>query len=455
MTVLRHLAAHWAEFGSVRAFVNSRAAEDPDPHVRSDVLRQVVMTWPDDPGLPDLLRHQALQDTEPWVRQAAFSLLPVCVDAQEVQNFAVSALIDESRDEGVRQSAAESLATKPSGVGNEELCELLTRLAASESSSKVRGAVQEALAVRFGDRPTVRKYLLDLVTTDPDVTVRGMVLNSLAKQCGAAPEVRTVVLAHASDSESPLRLEAIRAFISTRWKDGPEERALILRWATEGSRTDVRAAVLRALSNRRPNDSDIQTFLVGRLSSEPKAALRQELLSRLVMLNPDDRSTLDAVQRSAVDDPDEKCRTTALVSLCVAWIGRDSERRDQTRSFVAARAADDPHPKVRESAQDFLDQFWPSPSAVLTPEDALRRRALEDATDSCFEHLQEQLHQSPHEVVRVTAAQLMATCWAPEPRTVPALTEQAEAEENPGIRAEIEAAVTTATVYAPVHDLLF
>ncbi|MGW4444970.1 hypothetical protein [Streptomyces sp. NPDC004682] len=109
-----------------------------------------------------------------------------------------------------------------------------------------------------------------------------------------------MVLAHASDSESPLRLEAIRAFISTRWKDGPEERALILRWATDDSGTDVRAAALRALSNRWPNDSDIQTFLVDRLSSEPEAALRQELLSRLVMLNPDDRSTHSSAARSTI-----------------------------------------------------------------------------------------------------------------------------------------------------------
>ncbi|MES4892229.1 hypothetical protein [Streptomyces sp. NPDC096012] len=55
----------------------------------------------------------------------------------------------------------------------------------------------------------------------------------------------------------------------------------------------------------------------------------------------------------------------------------------------------------------------------------------------------------------MAAAQLLATCWATDRRTVAALTERAGVEEDPDSRARIEAAVTTATVYAPIHDLLF
>ncbi|MEV0039586.1 hypothetical protein [Streptomyces sp. NPDC050804] len=49
---------------------------------------------------------------------------------------------------------------------------------------------------------------------------------------------------------------------------------------------------------------------------------------------------------------------------------------------------------------------------------------------------------------------MLSTCWANDPRTVPALTAQASKEEDADGRAYIDA-ITTAVAYAPVSEHLF
>ncbi|RZU36658.1 HEAT repeat protein [Streptomyces sp. BK022] len=211
----------------------------------------------------------------------------------------------------------------------------------------------------------------------------------------------------------------------------------------------MRGSVLVALRGIAREDLDARSFLIDSLRSQANPALRQTVPDHLAYLDAEPQ-VLQALRRSAVSDPDDRCRVASLVRL--SQIGSPS---DSVRSFIATLADDDPSDVVRTAAQRCLESFWPTTPARVRPLAALRRRVLEDTSESCFEYLLEELHQPLDPDVRVAAAQLLATCWATDRRTVPALTERAGVEEDPDSRARIEAAVTTATVYAPVHDLLF
>ncbi|MFJ6846688.1 HEAT repeat domain-containing protein [Streptomyces griseoluteus] len=448
---LYQLATRWADDEPVRAFIKDRAVHESDPDVRTEILYDVVEAWSHTTELRDFLHDRALHDPRGVMRRTAHSLLMERWGGDpETQVLIRSTLSDDAQEEELREGVLHDLASRGRGTADDSLRDLLTGLAAHDPSDGVRTAAQSTLAVGFGDQPAVREFLMARVTADPSASVRGTALSSLASWCDDSPEVRQAVSAHARESGGgPVRLHAVQAFVATRWNSGSDARALIKHWAAEDPDLEVRGAVLVALRGIAREDLDARSFLIERLSSEADPELRQVIPDHLAYLDAEPQ-VLRALQNSAVKDPDHQCRAVSLVRL--SQIGSPS---DTVRCFIATLARDDSSDVVRRAAQRCLESFWPSSPPRLPPPATLRRRVLEDTSESCFAYLLEELHRPLDPEVRVAAAQLLATCWATDSRTVPALTERAGVEEDPDSRALIEAAVTTATVYAPVHDLLF
>ncbi|MDX3589068.1 HEAT repeat domain-containing protein [Streptomyces europaeiscabiei] len=450
---LGHLAERWRDDPAVRTFVKDRAINDPSADVRTDTMEEIVLAWSDDPTLQDFLLERAVHDPHQSVRHmAVMSLADSQADGPKARTFLEALLTDEAGEDDTRVVAARSLTQLGRTAAADGLQGLFTDLAAHDPSSRVRSEAQIALAALFGESPAVRDFLMDRIAADPNKQARRTALHALATECPEAPGVREAVLAYASDSntDGPLREQAIQAFTASYWNEGQESQALLRDWGTNNPEPHVRAAVLIGLSDFRPDDPDARAFLIDTLPSEPDARLRRFMLDRIAYISEDDPTVLQAFQNSAITDPDEQCRLAALLSLSQGW-----PRSEDVRSFISARAAEDPHSDVRAAAQEYLDQFWPSASAPGPLAAALRQRALEDTSDECFEYLQTQLHQSPHSQVRVAASQVLGSCWSADARTVPALTTQASREGDSGTRSLIQQAVATATAYAPVHELLF
>ncbi|MFE4176798.1 hypothetical protein ACFRR7_32945 [Streptomyces sp. NPDC056909] len=215
--------------------------------------------------------------------------------------------------------------------------------------------------------------------------------------------------------------------------------------------------MLVELSLHHSDNAEARDFMITRLSRDPSRTLRRVLLvllllllQRLVHIGQNDTALLRVLQRSAIENRNEQCRAAALESL-----SRQLKHNGDVRSFVETRPVTGPNNNVRAAARNCLAHYWPTQPTPDTLVAALRRRVLEDASHACFDHACEQLQHLPHRVVRLTAAHSLSTCWANDPRTVPALTAQAGKEEDADGRAYIESAITTAVAYVPVSEHLF
>ncbi|MEU9272301.1 HEAT repeat domain-containing protein [Streptomyces sp. NPDC048251] len=450
---LSHLAVRFAKDPAVRSFVMERAADDPHPDVRTDLFHDMAYAWPDDPHLVDFLREQMTDDLHWSVRQSAvFAMIDVPNEAPRVRALLSDLIADPEQKEDVRVSAVDALVYVDGALADDDVRQLLARHSLSDTSDRVRSTAQEALAVLFGHIPAVREWLLERIAAVPDDDGTWGALRVLARKHADDPRIRQAILAYANDSSGSeeLRVRAIGAFTATYWTQSEEARAVIRRWGSEEPSADTRASVLIELRLNRSDDAEARDYTLVRLSREPSAYVRRVVLERLAHFGENDEALLRTLQSSAVEDRDGLCRAAALETLSRQW--HDSET---VRSFVETQAVTDPNSDVRAAAQRCLTAYWP---AQPTPEmlaAALRRRVLEDASQACFDHVCEQLQQSPHRVVRLTAAHLLSTCWANEPRTVAALTAQARDEDGTDGRAYIESAITTAMTYAPVYEHLF
>ncbi|MFD5339904.1 NACHT domain-containing protein [Streptomyces hawaiiensis] len=450
---LLSLAARWAEDPTVRSLVLDHAAHDPNPDSRSDLLYEMVYVWPDDPGVVDFLRERVTHDPHWAVRlSAALAIAAIPNEALQVQVFLSNILADPEQDEDVRVTAVESLAHLDMPLADDGLRELLTNHARSDASDRVRSAARVALATQFGQISAVRELLMDSIAAAPDEEGSRGALRALAGVDPEDPIIRRAVLAYADDNSvsEKLREQAVRIFTAFYWTEGEEARAVIRAWGSEDPDSRTRLAVLFELRLHHSDNAEARDFVITRLSCDSDNALRRVILERLFDLSQDDTGLLHALRRYAVEDQDEKCRAAALESLSRQWTSSED-----VHSFVEARAITDPARHVRDAAVDCLARYWPTQPTADRLAEALRHRALEDASDTCFADVCEQLQQSPHRDVRLTAAHLLSTCWANDPRTVPALTAQASKEGDEDDRASIENAITTAVAYAPVYQHLF
>ncbi|MGW4759621.1 NACHT domain-containing protein [Streptomyces chartreusis] len=450
-SALTHLAVRWAEDPAVRSFVKERAAADPDPDLRSDLLYDTADAWREDPRRVDFLLERMTHDPHGAVREAAVSVLAEVQGEEERVRALLSGLLaDPAQQEALRVAAAGALATLGESHGDDGVVELLSRHALSDASDHVRAEAQEALAIRFGRIPGVRDLLMGLVAADFEDNGGWGPLGALARAHIDDPEIRDTVLAYASsDIDSRLRLKAVRIYTFCYWYKGEDARAVVRRWGSEDPDALVRGAVLDELLIHHRDDADARALVIASLSEDPSASLRRALLDRIPHLSMNDAAVLRALQHSAVADPDELCRAIALGSLSHQWT--DSE---DVHSFVATRALTDPDSSVRADAQRYLALYWPAEPTPQTLAAALRRLAVDNASDACFEEVRAQLQQSPHREVRLTASHLLSTCWATDSRTVPALTAQATQEDMDG-QAYIEKTISTALAYAPVYQHLF
>ncbi|MGY6025276.1 NACHT domain-containing protein [Streptomyces spinosirectus] len=446
------LAVRWPEDPTVRSLVQDHAAHDPDPDSRTDLLHEMVYAWPNDPGVVDFLRERVMHDPHWAVRlSAALTMAAIPNEAPQVQVFLSNLLADPTQDEDVRVTAAEGLGHMDMPLTDGDLRELLTNHALNDASDRVRSAAHVTLAAQFGQIPSVRELLMDSIAAAPDEEGSRGALRTLASMDPEDPIIRRAVLAYAEDSVSEkLREKAVRIFTAFYWTEGDEARAVIRAWGSEDPDSRTRLAVLFELRLHHSDNAEARDFVITRLSCDSDNALRRVILERLFDLSQDDTGLLHALRRNAVDDQDEKCRAAALESLSRQWTSSED-----VHSFVEARAITDPARHVREAAVECLARHWPAQPAADGLAEALRHRVLEDASDTCFADVCEQLQQSPHRVVRLTAAHLLSTCWANDPRTVPALTAQASTEDDAEGRASIEHAITTAVAYAPVYEHLF
>lgn len=451
-SALIQLAVRWAGDPSVRSFVQERAAHEPDPDARSDLLYELAYAWPGNPQLMDFLHERMMHDPHSAVRQSAASIMATVPDkAPQVRALLSGVLANPVYEEELRVSAVVALAYVESASSDGDLGELLTRHALSDTSERVRSAALETLAVLFGHTPATREWLMETIAAAPEEDGSGKALRALASADSNDPGIRQAVLAYAngsSDSDK-LREQAMRSFTASYWTKDEDARSVIRTWGSEHPDAVARATVLVELRIHHSDDAEVQDFMIARLSSDPSTPLRRVALERLIQLGQTDAALLPVLQCSAVEDPAEECRTAALKSLCQQWPNRD------VRSFVETRAVTDSDSTVRAAARECLAQYWPAQPTPDMLAAALRRRVLEDASHACFDHTCAQLQDSPHRVVRLTAAHLLSTCWANDPRTVPALAAQASKEADAEGRAYIENTITTAVTYAPVYQDLF
>lgn len=451
-SALLHLAMRWAEDPAVRSFVEERAAHDPDPDTRFDLLYDMAYVWPDDSHV-DFLHERITGDPHPTVRSSAASAMAhIPKEAPRVRVLLSGLLADPEQQEDARVSAVESLAHVDGAGADSDLEQLLTRHALSDTSDRVRSAAHETLAILFGQIPAVREWLLERIAAVPDEDASWRALSALATAHAEDPGIRQAVLAYAggsTDSEE-LRLRAVRVFTASYWAKGEDARAVIRRWGSEDPDTSTRAAVLVELRLSHGDDAEARDFTIARLSRDPSTTLRRLMLQRLLRIGHNDTALLRALERSAVEDRDEQCRAAALESLSQQW-----SHSEDVRSFVEARALTDPNNDVRTAARKYLAQHWPTQPTPDMLAAALRHRALEDPSHGCFNHVCDQLQHSSHHIVRLTAAHLLSTCWANDPRTVPTLTAQSCNEDDADSRAYIESAITTAVAYATVYEHLF
>ncbi|MEV8548104.1 NACHT domain-containing protein [Streptomyces sp. NPDC051572] len=452
-SALIHLAVRWADDPAVQSFVQERAAHEPDPDARSDLFYELAYAWPDDPRLVDFLCERITHDPHRMVRSAAASAMAdLAHQAPRVRVLLSKLLADPTQPEDARVSAIENIAYVNGALTDSNLRHLLTRHAQSDPSEQVRSAAHETLAALFGHLPAVRTWLMERIAAAPDKDGSWKALRALACVDADDPGIRNAVLAYTNDcsGSEELRLRAVRIFTLAYWAKGKASRAVIRSWASENPDSSTRIAVLAELCLSHFEDTEVRDFMITRLSCEPSVSVRRVILERLIRYGRNDAALLGALQRSAIEDRDERCRAAALESLSQRWA-----HSEDVRSLVETRAAADPSNDVRAAAQKYLAHYWPAQPVPEILAAALRRRVLDDASHACFDHVCEQLQQSPHQVVRLAAAHLLSTCWADDPRTVPALTAQAGKEDDAEGRAFIENAITTAVAYAPVYERLF
>ncbi|MGA5699864.1 NACHT domain-containing protein [Peterkaempfera bronchialis] len=451
-SALLHLAERWADDPAVRSLVQERAAHDPDPDTRFDLLYDMAYVWPDSAHL-DFLHERMTHDPHQVVRASAISAMAhIPNQAPRVRGLLSTLLADPEQEESVRVSAVESLAHVDGAGVDSDLRQLLTTHALNDTSDNVRSAAHETLAILFGQIPTVREWLWERIEAAPEESGSWKALRALATADADDPGIRQAVLAYAGGSggSEELRLRAVRIFTACYWTKGEDARAVIRRWCADDPDATTRTAALVELRLSHSDDAEARDFTIACLSSEPSASLRHLLLQRTFQYGKKNDATLRALQDSAVEDPDAQCRAAALESLSQRW-----SSSEDVRSFIETRAVIDPDNDVRSAARKSLAHHWPTQPTPETLATALRRRVLEDASHACFNRVCEQLQHSPQRIVRITAAQLLSTCWANDPRTVPTLTAQASREDDADARAYIESAITTAVSYAPVYEHLF
>ncbi|KIF67147.1 hypothetical protein HY68_36205 [Streptomyces sp. AcH 505] len=451
-SALLHLAMRWAEDPAVRSFVQERATHDPDPDTRFDLLYSMTDVWPDNSQL-DFLHERMTHDPHRTVRSsAATAMTAIPNEAPRVRALLSDILTDPEQQDDTRVTAMEGLTEMDGAGADSDLRQLLIRHALSDTSEDVRTAAHERLAILFGHIPAIREWLMERVAAAPEELGNWRALRSLAAADTDAPEIRQAVLAYAGgngDSEE-IRQQAVRAFTASYWTKGEDARAVIRTWGSEDSDIGTRAAVLLELPLHHGDNAEARDYMITSLSRDPSTTLRSVLLRQLVHTDENDTILLRALQHSAVKDQEEQCRAAALESLSRQW-----NHSEDVRSFVETRAVTDPHDYVRTTARNYLARYWPTQHTPAMSAAALRRRVLEDTSHACFDHVREQLQRSPDPFVRLTAARLLSTCWANDPRTVPALTAQASKEDDADDRAHIENAIITAVTYAPVYERLF
>src|SRR5262249_39310834 len=161
----RAIAQGWADSSRARAFLQDRAINDPEPHVRADILQILTDRWLSEAQVVNFLKERINNDPEPKTRAAAFAALVGRVVRAQLSSPTPSITLNRHQDE--------ILAYYREGFCHADPA--IRESAITTLSSTLWGVPP----LQYGRQPTEIAILVrNLATNDPDVRLRVIALEA-------------------------------------------------------------------------------------------------------------------------------------------------------------------------------------------------------------------------------------------------------------------------------------
>lgn len=455
------------------------AVQAPSAPVRRGALSLLAERWGDDPGVQELLRARAVEDSvagleplvehapdDPWVRRLLWDLSLHHPEA------------------GTRRWTLELLCR--CAAGDADLRDHLRARAVEDAGGWVRYGALDELARWWGHDTDTWALVEERSAADPDDMARGQGLFLLWRHLTREAGVDELLYGVGLDERVIARMRTL-GLVSAGPRDPIAVRHLARESAVGEADARVRGFALRLLVRDSADEQGTWTLARDRAANDPDQQVREEAARMLAahegeaaveeappLTAEQERSrTLLTLARSRGDHPDARCllREYATTAHEDVWFRARALRaltacaREEHRTWELVREllAADPNASLRHHALLLWAGSGPSAeeaAAVLAssvtddPEPGMRFSALRwwavyDSGESPAAAARERAVADPKSRVRTAALRLLAFGWPAHPDTVRFLRGRVEAERDEGVRGTAAEALRVAEALAP------